>query len=149
MSEVRKFTKRLSKPGTAAELRQSVSEAVRSSFALVSGEAGSPGSVRRGTARRGAAVPWAAPSPGERRRKGRRWAGDAQSGGRGRGKGWAGDEELWVREKGRAGRGWAGQEMGEGSRAGAQCPLRVIFPMGRAVPFCVQPHLPPAISVPI
>uniref|UniRef100_A0A8C9TNE5 Dedicator of cytokinesis 11 n=1 Tax=Scleropages formosus TaxID=113540 RepID=A0A8C9TNE5_SCLFO len=31
MSEVRKFTKRLSKPGTAAELRQSVSEAVRSS----------------------------------------------------------------------------------------------------------------------
>uniref|UniRef100_A0AAR2L4E0 Dedicator of cytokinesis 11 n=1 Tax=Pygocentrus nattereri TaxID=42514 RepID=A0AAR2L4E0_PYGNA len=33
MSEVRKFTKRLSKPGTAAELRQSVSEAVRSSVA--------------------------------------------------------------------------------------------------------------------
>ncbi|KAJ8008347.1 hypothetical protein DPEC_G00103890 [Dallia pectoralis] len=31
MSEVRKFTKRLSKPGTAAELRQSVSEAVRTS----------------------------------------------------------------------------------------------------------------------
>uniref|UniRef100_A0A8C3CX19 Dedicator of cytokinesis 11 n=1 Tax=Cairina moschata TaxID=8855 RepID=A0A8C3CX19_CAIMO len=31
---VRKFTKRLSKPGTAAELRQSVSEAVRSSFVL-------------------------------------------------------------------------------------------------------------------
>uniref|UniRef100_A0A8C5Q2Q0 Dedicator of cytokinesis 11 n=1 Tax=Leptobrachium leishanense TaxID=445787 RepID=A0A8C5Q2Q0_9ANUR len=30
MAEVRKFTKRLSKPGTAAELRQSVSEAVRS-----------------------------------------------------------------------------------------------------------------------
>uniref|UniRef100_A0A8D3ARX2 Dedicator of cytokinesis 11 n=1 Tax=Scophthalmus maximus TaxID=52904 RepID=A0A8D3ARX2_SCOMX len=30
MSEVRKFTKRLSKPGTAAEVRQSVSEAVRS-----------------------------------------------------------------------------------------------------------------------
>uniref|UniRef100_A0A3Q2CL51 Dedicator of cytokinesis 11 n=1 Tax=Cyprinodon variegatus TaxID=28743 RepID=A0A3Q2CL51_CYPVA len=29
MSEVRKFTKRLSKPGTAAEVRQSVSEAVR------------------------------------------------------------------------------------------------------------------------
>uniref|UniRef100_A0ABM5EVP8 Dedicator of cytokinesis protein 11 isoform X1 n=1 Tax=Pogona vitticeps TaxID=103695 RepID=A0ABM5EVP8_9SAUR len=29
MAEVRKFTKRLSKPGTAAELRQSVSEAVR------------------------------------------------------------------------------------------------------------------------
>ncbi|XP_072573222.1 dedicator of cytokinesis protein 11 isoform X1 [Paramormyrops kingsleyae] len=32
MSEVRKFTKRLSKPGTAAELRQSVSEAVRTSL---------------------------------------------------------------------------------------------------------------------
>uniref|UniRef100_H2ZTS2 Dedicator of cytokinesis 11 n=1 Tax=Latimeria chalumnae TaxID=7897 RepID=H2ZTS2_LATCH len=31
MAEVRKFTKRLSKPGTAAELRQSVSEAVRTS----------------------------------------------------------------------------------------------------------------------
>ncbi|XP_055756864.1 dedicator of cytokinesis protein 11-like isoform X9 [Salvelinus fontinalis] len=31
MSEVRRFTKRLSKPGTAAELRQSVSEAVRTS----------------------------------------------------------------------------------------------------------------------
>lgn len=36
MAEVRKFTKRLSKPGTAAELRQSVSEAVRSSVILVS-----------------------------------------------------------------------------------------------------------------
>ncbi|XP_050820835.1 dedicator of cytokinesis protein 11 isoform X2 [Gopherus flavomarginatus] len=34
MAEVRKFTKRLSKPGTAAELRQSVSEAVRSSVLL-------------------------------------------------------------------------------------------------------------------
>ncbi|XP_028923396.1 dedicator of cytokinesis protein 11 isoform X2 [Ornithorhynchus anatinus] len=34
MSEVRKFTKRLSKPGTAAELRQSVSEAVRGSVIL-------------------------------------------------------------------------------------------------------------------
>ncbi|MEE6496621.1 hypothetical protein FKM82_002437 [Ascaphus truei] len=34
MSEVRKFTKRLSKPGTAAGLRQSVSEAVRSSVIL-------------------------------------------------------------------------------------------------------------------
>ncbi|XP_075043338.1 dedicator of cytokinesis protein 11 isoform X2 [Mixophyes fleayi] len=34
MAEVRKFTKRLSKPGTAAELRQSVSEAVRSSVIL-------------------------------------------------------------------------------------------------------------------
>ncbi len=36
MSEVRKFTKRLSKPGTAAELRQSVSAAVRTSIAVVS-----------------------------------------------------------------------------------------------------------------
>uniref|UniRef100_A0A8C3IR41 Dedicator of cytokinesis 11 n=1 Tax=Chrysemys picta bellii TaxID=8478 RepID=A0A8C3IR41_CHRPI len=36
MAEVRKFTKRLSKPGTAAELRQSVSEAVRGSVLLVS-----------------------------------------------------------------------------------------------------------------
>lgn len=44
MAEVRKFTKRLSKPGTAAELRQSVSEAVRGSVVLVSGRAaGSPG----------------------------------------------------------------------------------------------------------
>ncbi|XP_053329057.1 dedicator of cytokinesis protein 11 [Spea bombifrons] len=34
MAEVRKFTKRLSKPGTAAELRQSVSEAVRSSVIM-------------------------------------------------------------------------------------------------------------------
>ncbi|XP_072287615.1 dedicator of cytokinesis protein 11 [Pyxicephalus adspersus] len=34
MAEVRKFTKRLSKPGTAAELRQSVSEAVRGSIIL-------------------------------------------------------------------------------------------------------------------
>ena len=42
MAEVRKFTKRLSKPGTAAELRQSVSEAVRSSVVLVS-DRGVPG----------------------------------------------------------------------------------------------------------
>ncbi|XP_077350111.1 dedicator of cytokinesis protein 11 isoform X1 [Lithobates pipiens] len=34
MAEVRKFTKRLSKPGTAAELRQSVLEAVRGSVIL-------------------------------------------------------------------------------------------------------------------
>uniref|UniRef100_A0AAQ5WZ02 Dedicator of cytokinesis 11 n=1 Tax=Amphiprion ocellaris TaxID=80972 RepID=A0AAQ5WZ02_AMPOC len=34
MSEVRKFTKRLSKPGTAAEVRQSVSEAVRTTVDL-------------------------------------------------------------------------------------------------------------------
>ncbi|XP_068107031.1 dedicator of cytokinesis protein 11 isoform X2 [Hyperolius riggenbachi] len=33
-SDVRKFTKRLSKPGTAAEMRQSVSEAVRGSIIL-------------------------------------------------------------------------------------------------------------------
>lgn len=44
MAEVRKFTKRLSKPGTAAELRQSVSEAVRGSVVLVSGrDIGRPG----------------------------------------------------------------------------------------------------------
>jgi len=36
MSEVRKFTKRLSKPGTAAEVRQNASEAVRTSVILVS-----------------------------------------------------------------------------------------------------------------
>lgn len=35
MSEVRKFTKRLSKPGTAAEVRQSVSEAVKTTVDLV------------------------------------------------------------------------------------------------------------------
>lgn len=35
MTEVRKFTKRLSKPGTAAEVRQSVSEAVKTSVDLV------------------------------------------------------------------------------------------------------------------
>ncbi|XP_017295224.1 dedicator of cytokinesis protein 11 isoform X2 [Kryptolebias marmoratus] len=35
MSEVRKFTKRLSKPGTAAEVRQSVSEAVRTTVELM------------------------------------------------------------------------------------------------------------------
>lgn len=55
MAEVRKFTKRLSKPGTAAELRQSVSEAVRGSVVLVSGRAtGSPGRGRRAHAGRGA-----------------------------------------------------------------------------------------------
>lgn len=48
MAEVRKFTKRLSKPGTAAELRQSVSEAVRGSVVLVSG---------RGTGRPGGHAP--------------------------------------------------------------------------------------------
>lgn len=39
MSEVRKFTKRLSKPGTAAEVRQSVSEAVKTTVDLVVSEA--------------------------------------------------------------------------------------------------------------
>lgn len=34
--ETRKFTRALSKPGTAAELRQSVSEVVRSSVLVVS-----------------------------------------------------------------------------------------------------------------
>ncbi|KAI9538200.1 hypothetical protein NQZ68_017933, partial [Dissostichus eleginoides] len=46
MSEVRKFTKRLSKPGTAAEVRQSVSEAVKSSVDLV---VGAPSGVSCGT----------------------------------------------------------------------------------------------------
>lgn len=36
-AETRKFTRALSKPGTAAELRQSVSEVVRGSVLLVSG----------------------------------------------------------------------------------------------------------------
>uniref|UniRef100_A0A3B1KB87 Uncharacterized protein n=1 Tax=Astyanax mexicanus TaxID=7994 RepID=A0A3B1KB87_ASTMX len=35
-SETRKFTRGLSKPGTAAELRQSVSEVVRTSVLVVS-----------------------------------------------------------------------------------------------------------------
>lgn len=35
-AETRKFTRGLSKPGTAAELRQSVSEVVRGSVLLVS-----------------------------------------------------------------------------------------------------------------
>uniref|UniRef100_A0A7M4FKT6 Uncharacterized protein n=1 Tax=Crocodylus porosus TaxID=8502 RepID=A0A7M4FKT6_CROPO len=35
--ETRKFTRALSKPGTAAELRQSVSEVVRGSVLLVRG----------------------------------------------------------------------------------------------------------------
>lgn len=35
-TETRRFTRGLSKPGTAAELRQSVSEAVRSSVLVVS-----------------------------------------------------------------------------------------------------------------
>lgn len=54
MAEVRKFTKRLSKPGTAAELRQSVSEAVRGSVVLVSGR--TPGAS--GDALRARATGW-------------------------------------------------------------------------------------------
>ena len=42
MSEVRKFTKRLSKPGTAAEVRQSVSEAVKTTVDLVVSGAHNP-----------------------------------------------------------------------------------------------------------
>lgn len=38
--ETRKFTRALSKPGTAAELRQSVSEVVRGSVLLVRGGRG-------------------------------------------------------------------------------------------------------------
>ncbi|EAX08994.1 DOCK9 isoform 18 [Pan troglodytes] len=37
-AETRKFTRALSKPGTAAELRQSVSEVVRGSVLLAAGE---------------------------------------------------------------------------------------------------------------
>lgn len=58
MAEVRKFTKRLSKPGTAAELRQSVSEAVRGSVVLVSDRAtGSPGEGGAHAHARSSAVP--------------------------------------------------------------------------------------------
>lgn len=49
--ETRKFTRALSKPGTAAELRQSVSEVVRGSVLLVSAgtaREGPAGSLRRG-----------------------------------------------------------------------------------------------------
>uniref|UniRef100_A0A3Q1ECH8 Uncharacterized protein n=1 Tax=Acanthochromis polyacanthus TaxID=80966 RepID=A0A3Q1ECH8_9TELE len=38
LSRSRKFTRGLNKPGTAAELRQSVSEAVRTSVLVVSGQ---------------------------------------------------------------------------------------------------------------
>uniref|UniRef100_A0A8D0GJJ7 Uncharacterized protein n=1 Tax=Sphenodon punctatus TaxID=8508 RepID=A0A8D0GJJ7_SPHPU len=41
--ETRKFTRALSKPGTAAELRQSVSEVVRGSVFVVSRYAGAAG----------------------------------------------------------------------------------------------------------
>lgn len=73
--ETRKFTRALSKPGTAAELRQSVSEVVRGSVLLVS-----EGAAREGTAaasRRGAPEPRVPagvgePPPGPFGR-GRRW----------------------------------------------------------------------------
>lgn len=48
-AETRKFTRALSKPGTAAELRQSVSEVVRGSVVLVS--AGRGGAGARGPSR--------------------------------------------------------------------------------------------------
>lgn len=50
-AETRKFTRALSKPGTAAELRQSVSEVVRGSVLLVSA-GGGPSSGGLGSARR-------------------------------------------------------------------------------------------------
>uniref|UniRef100_A0A8C0NDZ1 Uncharacterized protein n=1 Tax=Canis lupus familiaris TaxID=9615 RepID=A0A8C0NDZ1_CANLF len=57
---MRKFTKRLSKPGTAAELRQSVSEAVRGSVVLVSGGApGAPGDALRSVLTPGESPPGA------------------------------------------------------------------------------------------
>lgn len=100
MAEVRKFTKRLSKPGTAAELRQSVSEAVRSSFVLVS-------EGRHGSARLGTAVPRAAPA-GAAPRLG-------SGGGRGRER--QGMLRAGEEEKERAGQGM-GMGMGE---VGATC----------------------------
>lgn len=45
-AETRKFTRALSKPGTAAELRQSVSEVVRGSVVLVSAGRGARGRGR-------------------------------------------------------------------------------------------------------
>lgn len=48
-AETRKFTRALSKPGTAAELRQSVSEVVRGSVLLVSAGRGTQGDGRAAT----------------------------------------------------------------------------------------------------
>lgn len=47
-AETRKFTRALSKPGTAAELRQSVSEVVRGSVVLVSAGRGGEGAREAG-----------------------------------------------------------------------------------------------------
>lgn len=54
--ETRKFTRALSKPGTAAELRQSVSEVVRGSVLLVSAAAAQAG-LRPGPGGTAAAAP--------------------------------------------------------------------------------------------
>lgn len=133
--ETRKFTRALSKPGTAAELRQSVSEAVRSSFVLVS--AGSA---------------WEGPRPGPTRR----WA--AAGGARQRweeaelGRGCAESEERKRRRlekawrKGRAGdaQGAAGQDLG---RQGMGIPLWDSPPcvLCRTIP----PACPPAATAPL
>lgn len=116
--ETRKFTRALSKPGTAAELRQSVSEAVRSSFVLVS--AGS-GRARRRSDRGGSGRSWEGTEPGrgcaesgQRKRKGglekgQSWLRAWRSGGCA-GRGGAGFGKRWV--KGWRGRGWARQGTG-------------------------------------
>lgn len=110
MSLVRKFTKRLSKPGMAAELQQSVSEAMCSSFVLVSvgsaREGPRPGPARRWVAAGGARQRWegaeigrGCAKSGERKRKGveRTWRKDRAGSGLGR----AGDAQ-----------GMAGQDLG-------------------------------------
>lgn len=115
MSEVRKFTKRLSKPGTAAELRQSVSEAVRSSFVLVSAGLGSARGKPRAGARPGPARPGG--TLGSSRR------GPRSGGGEAPGSGWGGGGRVGrgMRRgggRGRAGdaRGTAGQGLGSAGR---------------------------------
>lgn len=75
--ETRKFTRALSKPGTAAELRQSVSEVVRGSVLLVSEGAAREGTAAAAASRRGAPEPRVPagvgePPPGPFGR-GRRW----------------------------------------------------------------------------
>lgn len=102
-AETRKFTRALSKPGTAAELRQSVSEVVRGSVLLVS--AGRP---RAGGGRRG---------PRQlRARAGRLLVGRAEA------------ERQTVlgprnQEVGRAGGGWTGKKRRSWRGCNSQTPL--------------------------
>lgn len=125
--ETRKFTRALSKPGTAAELRQSVSEAVRSSFVLVSAgrawEGPRPGPTRRWAAAGGARQRWEEAELGRgcaesEKRKRRRL------------------EKAW--RKGRAGdaQGAAGQDLGRARKAGDGYPS-LGFPS-----MCVVPYHP-------